>query len=315
MVLAMLPAKMELKVNADSTVPVRDQLLEQIGLQIASGVLKASDRMPSIRALAQKLGIHHGIVNSAYKRLSEMGMLDIRHGSGVRVAQNIGLATADGQMDLDSLFLQFIGKARQLGYTRAQIRNCYEQFHKRGPIKRIVVVDRNPDFHPVILSELEPNFSLPVLTVTPEHLKENSSLLTDSLVITSLYHFLAVQKLPIDPTRFMICNVEPAKEAVDLLNSLPANSMVLLISVSPTLLRIGCNIAAALRGDSITAKPLLTKETVEIAYSMQFCKAAICDIPSHKKVAPIAKKVPLSTFNLYSTATIQSIKDNLKDWG
>jgi DNA-binding transcriptional regulator YhcF (GntR family) len=307
----MLPVKMELAVNEDSTVPVRDQIVEQIGLQIASGILKGNEKMPSIRALAQKLGIHHGIINSAYKRLSEMGMVEVRHGSGVRVAAQISLGSSDQIPKLDALFLKFFARAKQLGYSDAEIQQCFERFTKRSSIKRILVVDRNPDFHLVILSELEPQFSVPVLTVTPDQLQYDHSLLSCSLVVTSLYHFISVQKLPIDPTRFMICNVEPARQAIDVIRSMPPSSMVLLISVSPTLLKIGCNIGAGLRGETINIKPLLVGDKEEISYSMRFAKAIICDIPSREEVVALSGNVPVTVFNLYSDQTIKSIRDSL----
>ncbi len=307
----MLSAAVNITVNPDSPVPVRDQLVEQIGLQIASGILKSNEKLPSIRALAQKLSIHHGIVNSAYNKLAEIGMLEIRHGSGVRVMPKIGLGQNDGLADLDSLFIKFVDQANKLGYSYQEIANCCEQFKRREPVKKIVVVDRNPDFHPVILAELKPHFSIPVFACTAKEMENDPSILKNALVICSLYHFLSVQTLPIDPTRFLICNVEPAQEIVSTLKSLPATSIVLLVSVSPTLLKIGSNIAAAVRGESITVKALPAGDTKEISYMMQYAKVVICDLPSKDKVLSLAKKVPVQVFNLYSPATIELVRDNL----
>src|SRR5580698_8575446 len=158
----MLPAAVKVTVNPDSPVPVRDQLIEQIGLQIASGVLPGNEKLPSIRAMAQKLGIHHGIVNAAYSKLAESGMLEIRHGSGVRVVPRIGLGQSQEQADLHSLFMQFVEQANRHGFGKDDIEKCYQHFFNREKIKSIVVVDRNPDFHGVIVAELQPHFSLPV---------------------------------------------------------------------------------------------------------------------------------------------------------
>ena len=99
---------------------------------------------------------------------------------------------------------------------------------------------------------------------------------------------------------------------VNKLKSLPETSIVLLISVSPTLLRIGSNIAAAIRGESISVKALLADDTKEITYMMQYAKVVICDLPSKDKVLSLAKKVPVQVFNLYSPATIELIKDSLQ---
>ena len=40
---------MKIIVNKESEIPIRDQLIEQISLQIASGTLKGKEKLPSIR--------------------------------------------------------------------------------------------------------------------------------------------------------------------------------------------------------------------------------------------------------------------------
>lgn len=313
--LSMLPASVNITVNKDSPVPLRDQLVEQIGLQIAAGVLKNNEKLPSIRALAQKLGIHHGVVNAAYNHLAEIGMLEIRQGSGVRVVPKLGVDRANEKPDLNALFMQFVSKASDLGFSREEIKGCTERLLKRTAVKRILFVDRNPDFHPVILAALAPHFSIPVVCVTADELRKDTTFLPDSLVITSLYHFLSLQGLPIDPTRFMILNVKPAQEIASKIKELPDASIVLLVSASPTLLRIASNIAAGLRGEAIAIRTVLTDETQEMSYMMRYAKIVVCDRPSENKVRSLAKQVPVFILDLYTPDAIQSIKDRLKEWG
>jgi DNA-binding transcriptional regulator YhcF (GntR family) len=313
--LSMLPASVNINVNKESPVPLRDQLVEQIGLQIAAGVLKNNEKLPSIRALAQKLGIHHGVVNAAYNHLAEIGMLEIRQGSGVRVVPKLGADRNNEKPDLNALFMQFVSKASELGFSRGEIKSCTERLLQRPAVKQILFVDRNPDFHPIILAALAPHFSIPVVCITADDLRKKTTLLADSLVITSLYHFLSLQGLPIDPTRFMILNVKPAQEVASKIKELPEGSIVLLVSASPTLLRIASNIAAGLRGETIAIRTVLTEETKEMAYMMRYAKIVVCDRPSEDKVRGLAKQVPVFILDLYTPDVIQSIKDRLKEWG
>ncbi len=307
----MLPAQINLSVNRDSPISAHDQLVEQIGLQIASGILQGGSKLPSIRAMAKKLSIHHSVVNSAYNTLAEIGMLEIRHGSGARVMPSIALGQNKDETDLSAMFLRFVNQANKSGYSNTEIVRCCDQFAKRGKIRTIIVADANADFHPVILAELAPHFSIPVIAYTPEQLHADHSILQEALLITSVYHFLAVRTLPIDPTRFMICSVEPAQELANKIKTLPDNGIVLLISVSPTLLKIGSNIAAAIRGDSIVVRTVLTNDSKEIINMMQYSKLVACDLPSKDEVKHLASKIPVHLFNLYSDTTIQLIKDNL----
>ncbi len=62
----------------------------------------------------------------------------------------------------------------------------------KSPIKRVIVISDNPDLHPVILEGLSPQLLLPVAIHTTLERKNDNDLLNDSLIVTSLYHFLSV---------------------------------------------------------------------------------------------------------------------------
>jgi hypothetical protein len=48
---------------------------------------------------------------------------------------------------------------------------------------------------------------------------------------------------------------------------------------------------------------------------MRYAKMVVCDGPSREKVLGLARNVPVSVFKLYHPATVQLIKDRLKEWG
>jgi GntR family transcriptional regulator len=310
-----LAAPVNISIQRDSPVPIRDQIVEQIGLLIASGVLAGNQKLPSIRALAQKLGIHHGIVNSAYNQLSDLGLLQIRQGSGVKVVPKVAVAHEKGQASLESLFRYFLAQATDLGYSRAKIEQCIQRQLHRQPVKRILLVDNAPDFHAVALAELSPHFSMPIEAITHTGLKSKAQLIEDSIILTSIYHLTSLEDLPLDPTRFIVCNIEPAREELDLLRKLPKASIVVVVSKSSTLMNAGTRIAAAVRGDELALRSISLEDTNEIAYTMRFAKAAICDFPSKETVLKLAGKVPVRVFQIYSPSTIQLIKDRLAEWG
>ncbi len=61
------------------------QLAGQLVWLIAASALKPGERLPSIRTMADRLGIHYLTVRAAYQRLEDAGMLETRQGSGSRV--------------------------------------------------------------------------------------------------------------------------------------------------------------------------------------------------------------------------------------
>lgn len=313
----MLSAAIKFAINKDSSISVRDQLIEQIGLQIASGALKGKEKLPSIRALAQRLGIHHSTVTAAYNHLAEVGLLEVRQGSGVRVASKVTARDTESERELGQLFKIFLARASDNGYSAKDVARCFETMKERKAVARIVVVDRNRDFHKLLLAELQPHFSLPVVPLTAEDLASDDKLLEDSLILTSLYHLFPLQKMRIDPTRFVVCNIEPARAELEVVQSLPAGSILLLVSVSPTLLKMATNMSAAVRGEEVPVRTVLLEESTELAYMMKYAKAVLCDRPSEATVKNLAaaNKVPVHVFRLYAPSTIDLIKQRLEQWG
>ena len=81
----------ELPVSADraAPVPLSGQISGQLRTAIASGRLRAGERLPASRALAASLGVSRTVVTAAYAQLYAEGWLDGRHGSGTFVADGV----------------------------------------------------------------------------------------------------------------------------------------------------------------------------------------------------------------------------------
>jgi DNA-binding transcriptional regulator YhcF (GntR family) len=76
-------------INPESNVSVYVQLENLIHFGIASGRLKAKDRLPPARELAEKLDINMNTVSKAYRDLVVMGLLSTRRGLGVFINEGI----------------------------------------------------------------------------------------------------------------------------------------------------------------------------------------------------------------------------------
>ncbi len=60
-----------------SSYPLHAQIKEQVKLALAFGELRAGDTLPSIRDLAQELGIGAGVIRRAYSELARAGILRV----------------------------------------------------------------------------------------------------------------------------------------------------------------------------------------------------------------------------------------------
>ncbi len=65
-----------------------DGLAERIRQLIQSGGFKSGDRLPSIADMARRFGVGHPTLREALKKLETLGIVTIRHGSGVYVGKD-----------------------------------------------------------------------------------------------------------------------------------------------------------------------------------------------------------------------------------
>lgn len=77
---------MLLSVSFENERPIYLQLKMQIIKGIASGQLKPGERLPSIRALSQELGINLHTVNKAYSQLRDCGYITVDRRNGAVVS-------------------------------------------------------------------------------------------------------------------------------------------------------------------------------------------------------------------------------------
>jgi GntR family transcriptional regulator, transcriptional repressor for pyruvate dehydrogenase complex len=104
----------------DGYVPVLKQSLSdglalRIRRSIQMGEYQKGDRLPAIMEMARRFGVGHPTVREALKKLETMGVVDIRHGSGVYVSRSdevLVLASQDYMGTVDRKLLLDLVDAR-----------------------------------------------------------------------------------------------------------------------------------------------------------------------------------------------------------
>jgi DNA-binding transcriptional regulator YhcF (GntR family) len=76
---------MNLEVDPDAPVPPYEQLRQQITALVLAGALARGDRLPSIRQLANDLGLAGGTVARAYRELEADGVVATRGRHGTTI--------------------------------------------------------------------------------------------------------------------------------------------------------------------------------------------------------------------------------------
>jgi GntR family transcriptional regulator len=111
------------EIRPGSGIPIYRQIMEQVRRFVASGALKVSDELPSIRQAASHYEINPMTISKAYSLLEKEGVLEHVRGGGMRVAAGHTAArNPRKRMDLLRPALHEVAtQANQLGLSREEV--------------------------------------------------------------------------------------------------------------------------------------------------------------------------------------------------
>lgn len=117
---------MNIAIDIESDTPIFTQLVKQIKQGVASKKLEPGMSLPSIRQLANELGVNPNTVSKAYKLLERDSVII---GKGYRGTFIHDEALEHCETDLNttalSVITESIKKLRELGLTDSEIRNAF----------------------------------------------------------------------------------------------------------------------------------------------------------------------------------------------
>jgi GntR family transcriptional regulator len=111
--------------NHSSGVPVYLQLMQQIRHGVETGALRAGERLPTIRKLAEELVINPNTVVRAYRELQREGVVELRQGSGAYVGESV-VERGQVMAKAGKLVGSVIERLTALGLTEEEIRRIVE---------------------------------------------------------------------------------------------------------------------------------------------------------------------------------------------
>lgn len=99
--------------------PIYEQLQKTVIRYISLGVLLPGERLPSVRALAQELGVNPNTVQKAYRALEMQGVLVTLGGKGTFVSTDVSEAKQERMAALQKLE-EAVRQARDAGISHAE---------------------------------------------------------------------------------------------------------------------------------------------------------------------------------------------------
>lgn len=290
---------------------LNEQLVAQISLQIVNGLLKPGDKLPSVRALARRLNVHHNTISSAYGVLAEEGLVEVRHGSGVYVSKT-NLNNSKGT-DLDSLIRDFLDIARKQGYSLQSIRESVKKWLEKQPPDHLLIIEPANDLQKILAYELKQNFDCEIVAASPQEVISKGEMLTGALSISTFYHATEIKKLlPPDALLIPINLQTTQQELIEKLKSLPEGAMVGVVSIGETMLEYARVMMVSLRGEDLLLRTETFQSTKKWQSLSKVADLIITDSCCFEKLSQFAgKKVLL--LNLISPQIVRYLRNALKN--
>jgi DNA-binding transcriptional regulator YhcF (GntR family) len=239
---------MEIHLTKNSDIPLHQQLAEQIVFLITTGKLRPSDRLPSVRALARRLGIHRNTVSKAYQDVVRRGWVRGRPGSRLCVAPAVYLRGRPTHDKLDELIDQSTECARAMGYSLTVLRQRVAARLALQPPDHFLVVEHEPGLRKIIRAEIHAALGKPVEGCSPDQFLKSPALAAGTQVFVPEYAFHLLEPVASSdwpPIRLLFCT---ADAHIKFVQDLKEPSIIAVASVSKTFLNTARSVLASAVG-------------------------------------------------------------------
>ena len=278
---------MRLWLSRNSAASLREQLSTQLALGIISGDLKSGERLPSVRELARRFKIHANTVSAAYRDVEARGWLDVRKGSGVYVQSP---RQTPERSSLDELIERFLAETRDRGFSAAEVRAGLARVLGAAPVRKLIVIEPEPELAEILVAELRERVSFPVATGISDGgaavaLMSRAHLLPPRVP----YHLLRMQSVP----EHLQGQTRPAPDA-----------LVGVASSSPDVLR---RVRTILVAAGLDADALTFRDARETGWrrGLNACHFVITDVVTARRLPP---KCTARVFRVLADASIAELR-------
>jgi DNA-binding transcriptional regulator YhcF (GntR family) len=116
-----------LEIDSASSQAIYEQIISRIEEAVATGRLRAGERLPAVRELAGELGVAPGTVARAYGALERKGILETEGARGTRVGGRAEAANGEHDERLESMLRAVVVAAFHMGVSAQRVRDALER--------------------------------------------------------------------------------------------------------------------------------------------------------------------------------------------
>ena len=118
---------MIIAINEYSDIPIYVQIRNQIVLGISDGRLAPGEQLPTVRGLAEEMGVNSMTVNKAYQMLKQEGYIYTDRRNGAKVRERMDFQ-AELTAESRDLLQRVISEAKVRGISKEEFQKICEEF-------------------------------------------------------------------------------------------------------------------------------------------------------------------------------------------
>ena len=118
-----------LQIDFRSGLPIYTQIVNQVQAQVAGGVLKPGDQLPTVRALAEELRVNFNTVARAYRILDEARIISTQQGRGTFITEVPPARVTERlrKEAWEALTQRYISEAVRLDFSKGEIMEIVQE--------------------------------------------------------------------------------------------------------------------------------------------------------------------------------------------
>jgi DNA-binding transcriptional regulator YhcF (GntR family) len=293
--------EMKIWLTKNSEVSVREQLITQITIGIASGDLELGEKLPSTREISRRFQIHANTVSNAYQDLAEQGWLEFRQGSGFYVQEN---KTDTFTNQLDRIIAQFFQTAQKQGFTLSEINKRLSHFFQIQTPDNFLVIETDKGLREILMSEMADNLDFKIVGTSFENFQQNPN--QTGAVFVALFDETAKINSVLPPNKTCIY-LKTNSAAISMIgHARPSeNDLIAVVSGWDRFLLLAKTMLLAAQ---IEAESLIIRSTDEPDWQKGLKNASliICDSLTAKQLQPNQQ---IRVFHLIADESVEELKN------
>ncbi len=231
------------RIDSENTMPIYMQIAKSIEHDIKKEILKNGDKLPTVRELADELGVACGTIKRTYDELKKTGLITMTQGRGTFVSfgkQNNDSRKEQAMTAIDDM----LDKLENLSFSTKEIQ-IFIDLKIRERIERnydvqIAVVDCNSEVLESIVKQIYHIQGINVYKILLEDIEKKPYNIEDKfdIVITTLKHYDIVQELFTENENIVKIALNTSQKTVMELAQLKQEDNVAVITKSHSFMNI-----------------------------------------------------------------------------